>query len=141
MLKNFYKFSYTTGTMFLILSILMSFIPSLPASAAAGAIWTTTSGCGAPQNDNQYIPGNDVYIHYHNFVEGVTFTWNITGVSGPDKNVVVASGSDTVTYEYANNTEGCFWAYTIQPDDDGTYKASLTPEGGTAKTDNYIVQG
>lgn len=143
MIKKLYKFSYTTGTIFLIVSMLMSFIPAVPSMAqtGAGAIWTTIGSCGNPQDANQYQTGDDVYVHYHNFEAGISFTWDIVGVSGgAHQGVTVADGGGTITYSYDNGTRGCFYAYTVGPEDDGTYKVTLYPAVGNAKSDNYIVE-
>jgi hypothetical protein len=46
------------------LFVLSVFCLSLVA-AGSGAIWTTTSTCGNPQNVNQYAAGEKVYIQEH----------------------------------------------------------------------------
>lgn len=96
-----------------------------------GAVWTTTSSCGAPQNANQYISGNTVYIHGDNFDAG-DYNWNITGQPGSsDPNIIVAFGSITID----GTGEFCFAAYIIQNGDNGVYKAEVDN-----KFDNYSVR-
>ncbi|MBN2045955.1 MAG: hypothetical protein JW757_13115 [Anaerolineales bacterium] len=142
MIRKLYKFSYAAGSVMVIVSMLLSLVPAVPtrAQTGSGAIWTTNTSCGNPtQNDNAYAYPESVYIHYHNFEPGISFTWSITGVSGLDQKVQIASGSGTINYEYDNGTRGCFKAYDLQPDDGGVYKAALNPAGGNEKYDNFSV--
>lgn len=102
-------------------------------NADAGAIWTTFLDCSqVQQNINQFYVGDSVYIHGENFALG-TYNWDITGQPGSgDPNTTVASGQVTVGVDGGF----CFWAYQIQPDDDGVYKY-----GVDKKNDNYSVVG
>ncbi|MCB2180251.1 hypothetical protein KQH54_03930 [bacterium] len=142
MIQKLYKFAYTTGTMFLILSILLSFVPPIAVSAGSGAVWTTTTACGTPQNDNQYNVGDTVFVHYNNdFTEGLSYVWTITNTSAPgNPKPQVANGGGIVEFLYDGGTEGCFEAYTIQPGDSGTFKVDMTSSDGTSKYDSYRVE-
>ncbi|MDP3026947.1 MAG: hypothetical protein Q8N63_04515 [Nanoarchaeota archaeon] len=95
----------------------------------SGSIWTTRTSCDTPQDANQYVVGEEVYIHGSNFAPA-TYAWNIIGVP-ENQNTNVASGSQVVT----STAEFCFYAYTIQLGDDGVYKAYVGD-----KSDNYIIQ-
>jgi uncharacterized repeat protein (TIGR01451 family) len=99
---------------------------------AKGAIWTTTGGCGDPQNVNQYDVGSTVFINGDGFDPGV-YNWSITGKPGGascDPKIVVASGSLTIP----ETGMFCIAAYTIQEGDCGEYGVDV---GG--KKDNYRV--
>lgn len=94
---------------------------------AAGAIWTTTTGCGPKQNVNQYSVGDHVYINGSGFTASTPYSWNINTVP---TTTAVASGSHST--DASGNV--CFDAYTIQAGDSGVYKATFGD-----KTDNYQV--
>lgn len=116
----------------LLLSILVMTVAIGFASAQQGAIWTTTSTCGAPQDANLYAVGQTVYVHGSNFDNG-TYSWDIIGKPGgasTDPGITVASGNEPV------NSSGmfCFNAYTIQPGDGGEYGVDFN-----GKHDNYRV--
>ena len=111
--------------------LLIAIVPAF-ASAANGAIWTTTDSCGDPQNANHYLAGDVVYINGDNFNAG-SYPWDITGLPGGascDPSTTVASGNVSV------NASGafCFAAYTVANDDCGEYKATADN-----KHDNYRV--
>jgi len=103
------------------------------AMVSATAIWTTTSDCNSPQDENQYLPGQDVYIHGLGFDSNTLYSWDITGKPGGascDPGIVVANGSQST-----NSLGGvCFKAYTIT-DDCGEYSVKFDK-----KNDNYRVQ-
>jgi len=110
-------------------------ISTTNAAQNPGAIWTTTSSCGTPQNVNAYDIGDDVYINGDNFNVGL-YDWDITGQPGgasADPNIVVASGNG---YFVSASGAFCFKAYTVAADDDGVYNVDF---GG--KNDNYSVNG
>lgn len=114
---------------FVILALLIISITGMvSARVNSGAIWTTKESCDTPQDANQYFVGEKVYIHGSNFAPA-TYNWNIFAV--PEKDPAIASGSYNVT----SNEEFCFYAYTIQPEDNGVYKTYL----GDVKSDNYHI--
>ena len=99
----------------------------------SGAIWTTTVSCGTPQNSNHYVTGATVFINGENFDPGV-YTWEIKGQPGGASNhpnEVMASGTVTVD----EKGTFCFGAYTIGPEDGGTYRVLVGN-----KNDNYRVE-
>ncbi|HEY9704986.1 MAG TPA: hypothetical protein V6C58_21285, partial [Allocoleopsis sp.] len=118
---------------YFVMLFIMSF--SVIAGANSGAIWTTNNDCGsATQDANHYAIGAHLYINGNGFNEG-TYDWEVYGNPGgssADPNIVVASGTVNVD----STGSFCFYAYTVQPDDDGEYKFNV---GG--KNDNYRVQG
>ena len=133
-IKKLYKFSYTAGTIFLILSIFMSFVPAFPVFAAQGSTKTSAGSCGAPVNKNHYTAGDTIVITFTGFEPNSTFPWKIVGNPGGascDPGITVASG----TFTTDANGNACVEAYTVQPDDCGEY--SVDVEGG--KGDNYRV--
>jgi hypothetical protein len=97
-----------------------------------GSTWTTKDCMhGAGAND-EYKPGEMVYIYVKNFDEGL-YHWTITGQSGSgscNPNQVIAQGD----YYYQGNKEDCFRAYTIKNRECGIYKVDF---GG--KTNNYKI--
>ncbi len=135
MLKKFYRFSYVTGTVLLIVSMLMSIMPAFPAYAAQGSTKTSAGSCANPVNKNHYTAGDVIVLDFQGFEPGSTHSWTITGNPGGssgDPGIVVASGTFTAD---ANGDWCVDNAYTVQPDDWGEYHVSV--EGG--KGDNYRV--
>lgn len=114
------------------LSVLVSLLViasmAMVSAQNTGAVWTTRTSCDTPQDANQYIVGEDVYVHGSNFAPA-TYAWNIIGVP-ENQNTNVASGSKVVT----SNAEFCFYAYTIQLGDEGVYKVYVGD-----KSDNYNI--
>lgn len=104
------------------------------ASAAPGAIWTTTGACGDPQNVNNYNVGDQVFVNGAGFGPSTTeMLWKIVGKPGGasgDPGQVVANGAISPDI----NGEFCFYAYTIQSDDWGEYSVKIG-----SKSDNYHV--
>jgi len=135
MLKKFYRLSYVTGTVLLIVSMLMSIMPAFPAYAAQGSTKTSAGSCANPVNKNHYTAGDVIVLDFQGFEPLSTHNWTITGNPGGssgDPNIVVASG----TFTADENGDRCVEnAYTILPDDWGEYHVSV--EGG--KGDNYRV--
>jgi len=135
MLKKFYRFSYVTGTVLLIVSMFMSIMPAFPAYAAQGSTKTSAGTCANPVNKNHYVAGDVIVLDFQGFEPGSTHSWTITGNPGGssgDPGIVVASG----TFTADSNGDWCVEnAYTVQPDDWGEYHVSV--EGG--KGDNYRV--
>ncbi len=99
-----------------------------------GTIWTTRNDCGDFNQDvNHYNIGDHVFINGENFNPLTSYEWSITGRPGGascDPGEVVASGY-ILTNEIGTF---CFDAYTIQPDDCGTYQVKVGNKG-----DNYQV--
>lgn len=93
-----------------------------------GAVWTTTGSCGDPQDANEYAVGEHVFINGANFDPG-SYGWDINTVP---PSTPVASGTVVV----GADGSFCFDAHTIQPGEDGVYKASVD-----GKSDNYHVNG
>lgn len=119
--------------MFVISLIMLAGFVSAGVQGNPGAVWTTTSSCGSPQNVNHYAIGEKVYLHGDNFNAG-TYAWDITGQPGQascDPNIVVSSGNVVVN----DSGEFCFEAYTIQAGDCGVYKVSVGD-----KHDTYQVE-
>jgi hypothetical protein len=134
LLKVLASTSYILGVASLITALVYSLSPAMPtfAQSGAGAIWTTSNTCGAPQNVNQYAVGETIYINGANFTAGESLPWDITRVSGGSEKPTVASGSVTVD----SGGAFCFSAYLIQASDAGyTYQATV----GTVKSDNFRV--
>ena len=134
MIRKLYKFSYVAGSIFVVLSMLMSLMPAFPVFAAQGSTKTSAGTCNNPVNKNHYSAGDNIILHFEGFEPNSTFAWQIEGNPGGascDPGDVVASG----TFDSDANGDGCVFAYTILPDDCGEYH--VTVEGG--KGDNYRV--
>jgi hypothetical protein len=128
--------SYILGAALLLASLVVNAFPagSALAKADAGAIWTTTGSCGAPQNSNHYQAGDKIYINGSGFNAG-DHDWHIKGQPGGasgDPGDTVASGTVTVDSSGAF----CFAAYTVKSDDWGEYSVKVGNKG-----DNYHVDG
>ncbi|MEJ2486296.1 MAG: hypothetical protein P8Y68_11225 [Anaerolineales bacterium] len=139
MLKKFYRFSYVTGMILIILSMMLSLKSTDPAIAAGnpGTLWTTTVVCGLdPVDANHFAIGDNIYLHLRGFEPNSTQNWDIEGAPGggscdphpPDDPVAVG----TVTFDA--NGDACFLAYTVLPDDCGEYQVKVGTKG-----DNYRV--
>ena len=134
--KELGYFAFCLSGAFLIASLALSLLPMQPASAANGAIWTTTSACGTEGQDiNHFAIGEHVFINGNNFDADTSYDWTITGKPGgasSDPGIIVASGNEV--------TDGagafCVDAYIVAADDDGEYAVDF---GG--KGDNYRVDG
>jgi len=99
-------------------------------AAQSGSIWTTTESCGEdPQNANEYLVGQMVYINGANFDEG-TYAWDIAASPFKVENQV-AFGNVVVDA----SGKFCFAAYTIAEQDSGVYQATV--DGN--KKDNYHI--
>ena len=128
---------YLGSAAMLMAGLALSVMPSQVSAGNAGAIWTTTSACGAPQDANIYQHGATVYIHGSGFDAATSLAWTITGQPGgasSDPGITVASGNVTTDGSGAF----CFSAYTIADDDSGEYTVDVT---GASKNDNYRVEG
>src|SRR5262245_35226031 len=72
---------------------------SSPALAkASGSIQTTGDSCAnpAPQNQNSYAVGDEIYVRGQNFVASTAISWTITGKPGGasgDPDLQVTSGN------------------------------------------------
>jgi hypothetical protein len=86
--------------------------------------------CTSPQNENQYYPGEQVWIKGSGFDVG-TYEWDISGTSKCDKGIIIKDGLVTTD----SNGNFCFEAYTVANDDCGVYKVNV----GKNKNDNYHV--
>ena len=117
--------------MFFLLSFFSPLAPFINESSANVSIMTTSQGCGTPVNENFYDVGDDIYIYGYLSSEETEYDWNITGVSGVDKDVVMDFGTE-VTDE---NAYVCFFAHKVGSNEAGEYKATY---GG--KTDNYRIR-
>jgi hypothetical protein len=131
------RLSFLLVTLGLLLLAASVFSSTETSAHGPGAIWTTTSSCGDPQNVNHYEVGDTVYINGAGFTrhDGGSISWSITGQPGQassDPGIVVASGNASVDGDGAF----CFAAYVVQPGDDGEYKAEAD-----GKHDNYRVKG
>ena len=96
----------------------------------SGAIWTTTSSCGDPQNSNIYNIGDTVYINGSNFAAG-TYNWQVLQLPANSGNIR-SSGDVTV----GADGKLCFAAYTLQPGDSGEYQASVGNKNDNFRTAN-----
>ncbi|MCJ7507001.1 hypothetical protein MUP05_11140, partial [Candidatus Bathyarchaeota archaeon] len=101
------------------------------------AIYTRRDGCGGQKNENHYGTGEDVWIEGDDLYHNTFYNWEIRGLPGScDPNTVVASGQNTTN----SHGDFCFYAYTVQANDCGEYKASVVKvTGGGEKHDNYHV--
>ena len=134
MLKKFYRFSYVTGMILIIVSMMLSLNSTDPALAAGnpGTLWTTTVACGLdPVDSNHFAVGENIYLHLRGFEPNTSQDWSITGTPGScDSQIAVASG----TANFDANGDACFLAYTVLPNDCGTYQVKVGTKG-----DNYRV--
>lgn len=135
--KKMYRIAYSTGGLFLILSMLLSIFPANFVAAEPGGSGSTNTSnvsCGqSPVNQNSYEIGEHIYLHFKGYEPNSTLTWDITGVSGCDKNVSVASG----TYQVDGDGDGCVLAYTPVVGNCGVYQQKTN---GT-KGDNFSIDG
>ncbi len=146
-LRTLSRIATITGTAFLIISLTLNFIPAKTVSATSGSIWTTRSTCipPAPQDENHYTWGEEVYIRGSNFDPNTDYYWGITGQPGgasADPGIIVAAWYIAPGTVITTDADGyfCFKAYTIAPDDLGEYNVDVFEVGGThAKSDNYQV--
>jgi len=131
------RISYTLGAGFLIAALALSFFPQPQAAiAGSGAIWTTRSGCGSPEQDvNHFDIGDHIYINGSGFDGTTTYSWSIKGKPGGascDPGIQVAGSS----YQTDGSGAFCFSAYTVHADDCGEYQVKFGTKG-----DNYQVDG
>jgi len=141
------RIAYITGIIFLIISLTLNFIPAKKVSATSGKIWTTRSTCipPAPQDENHYTWGEEVFIRGSNFNPNTIYHWGITGQPGSasaDPGIIVAAWYIAPGTVINTDADGyfCFKAYTIAPDDLGEYSVDVFEVGGTnPKNDNYHV--
>lgn len=59
--------------------------------ASAGAIWTTSGSCGAPQNVNHYPADDSVFINGSGFTASTTLAWDVSDPG--NANTVYNSGN------------------------------------------------
>ncbi|HEY4693247.1 MAG TPA: hypothetical protein VIH16_07400 [Bellilinea sp.] len=146
-LRNLSRIAYITGIAFLIISLTLNFIPAKTVNATSGSIWTTRSTCipPAPQDENHYTWGEEVFIRGSNFDPDTVYHWGITGQPGDasaDPGIIVAAWYMAPGTIITSDEDGCFCfkAYTIASDDSGEYSVDVFEVGGTnAKNDNYHV--
>ncbi|MFZ3078451.1 MAG: hypothetical protein WA109_02090 [Bellilinea sp.] len=147
-LRSLSRISYITGVAFLIVALALNVVPAKPVSAALTTIWTTRTTCTSPdpQDENQYVTGETVYIRGTSTDSFTEFKWTITGQPGnasTDPNIVVAAWNIPPGAIITTDASGyfCFAAYTIPPGDDGTYTVDVYQVGSTQnkKNDNYTV--
>lgn len=113
-----------------VFSMVAGMLPIQALAANTGAIWTTTGGCGTPQNANSYEVGDVVYINGSNFASS-TYAWSIKPAAGGANAASIASGNITVD----NSGAFCFAAKTLTTGDiGGPYKADVD-----GKNDNFSV--
>src|SRR3990172_2225015 len=146
-LRNLSRIAYITGIALLIISLTLNFIPAKTVNATSGSIWTTRSTCipPAPQDENHYTWGEEVFIGGSNFDPDTVYHWGITGQPGDasaDPGIIVAAWYMAPGTIITSDEDGyfCFKAYTIASDDSGEYSVDVFEVGGTnAKNDNYHV--
>ncbi len=147
-LRALSRISYMTGVAFLIVSLVLNFIPAKPVSAALTTIWTTRTTCNQPdpQDENQYFTGDTVYVRGTSTDPFTQFQWTIKGQPGgasTDPGITVAAWNIPPGTVITTDASGyfCFNAYTIPPGDDGTYTVDVYQVGSSQnkKNDNYTV--
>jgi uncharacterized repeat protein (TIGR01451 family) len=134
----FSSVSIITGLAMLCGAVGMSLANPVPASAGAGAIWTTRGDCINPQDAMEYAVGEWVQLNGDGWDPGVDVDWYIQGTGGSCKPYIFHSG--TVTPD--GNGEFCFQMYQGQSDDCGPYQVKARQyDDPYSSGDNFEIVG
>jgi len=108
----------------------------IAAAGDTGAIWTTDAGC-VSQNVNHYTTGQLVYISGHQFEDGATLTWSISGDNGV--NVTGSVTAQVKTGEEQKGGQFCISAYTITANDFGVFRVDVSNKKDNFKANPGVV--
>lgn len=137
---NFHHYSFTIGTLFLVLSLVLSLVSPFASDVQAapgnpGDIQTTDVGCVA-QNKNHYAVGEAVYLRGKNFPTNEKLGYSIDAQPGSGNmgGIHITGG----LIDSDANGEFCAHIHTIQPGEYGEFKVGVDY---AKKSDDYRVIG